>query len=153
MFKRFLKEFREFISRGNAIDLAIGIIIGGAFKGITDSLINDIIMPVISVFSGGTDFSHLFIPLDGKAYSSLAEAKAAGAATFNYGSFITVVLNFFIMAFVIFLLVKGINLVKRTFVKDTVTASVTKECSFCRMKIHPAATRCPHCTSLISVEE
>lgn len=108
-----LQEFKTFIAKGNAIDLAVGVIIGAAFGKIVSSLVDDIIMPVIGLFLGRLDFSQLYIPLDGKHYESLAAAKAAGAATFNYGSFVTVLIQFLIIAWVIFLLVKGINALKR----------------------------------------
>ena len=97
--KGFLSEFKEFISRGNVMDMAIGVIVGGAFKGIIDSLVNDIIMPVISVVVGGLDFSNWFIALDGGSYATLEAAKTAGAATLNYGSFLTVIINFLLMNF------------------------------------------------------
>lgn len=108
-----LQEFKTFIAKGNAIDLAIGVIIGAAFGKIVSSLVDDIIMPVIGLFAGKLDFSQLYVSLDGKHYESLAAAKEAGAATLNYGSFITVLIQFLIIAWVIFLLVKGINTLKR----------------------------------------
>lgn len=108
-----LQEFKTFIAKGNAIDLAVGVIIGAAFGKIVSSLVDDIIMPVIGLFLGRLDFSQLYVPLDGKHYESLAAARAAGAATLNYGSFVTVLIQFLIIAWVIFLLVKGINTLKR----------------------------------------
>lgn len=107
------KEFKTFIARGNAIDLAVGVIIGAAFGKIVSSLVDDIIMPVIGLVAGRLDFSQFFVALDGKHYDTLAAAKAAGAATLNYGSFVTVLIQFLIIAWVIFLLVKGINTLKR----------------------------------------
>ena len=107
------KEFKAFIARGNAIDLAVGVIIGAAFGKIVSSLVDDIIMPVIGLVAGKMDFSQFFLALDGKPYESLAAAKAAGAATLNYGAFVTVLIQFLIIAWVIFLLVKGINTLKR----------------------------------------
>ena len=107
------KEFKTFIARGNAIDLAVGVIIGAAFGKIVSSLVDDIIMPVIGLVAGRLDFSQFFVALDGKHYDTLAAAKAAGAATLNYGSFVTVLIQFLIIAWVIFLLVKGINILKR----------------------------------------
>ena len=104
-----IKEFKKFISRGNVMDLAVGVIIGGAFQTIINSLVNDIIMPVITLITGGIDFTNWFIALDGTKYKTLAEAEAAGAATLNYGVFITAVINFLLMAVVIFLIVKAMN--------------------------------------------
>ncbi|GGD11174.1 large conductance mechanosensitive channel protein MscL [Pyruvatibacter mobilis] len=108
-----LKEFREFISRGNVIDLAVGIVIGSAFTAIVKSLVNDVVMPPIGLILAGVDFSNLFVPLDGKTYESLASATEAGAATLNYGLFINAVISFLIVAFVVFLIVKSINKMKR----------------------------------------
>ena len=104
-----IKEFKEFISRGNVMDLAVGVIIGGAFQSIINSLVNDIIMPVITLITGGLDFSNWFIALDGSKYETLALAQEAGAATLNYGVFITAVINFLLMALVIFFIVKAMN--------------------------------------------
>ncbi len=108
-----LKEFREFISRGNVIDLAVGIVIGSAFTAIVKSLVNDVVMPPIGLILAGVDFSNLFVPLDGKTYESLASATEAGAATLNYGLFINAVISFLIVAFVVFLIVKSTNNMKR----------------------------------------
>ena len=107
--KKILKEFKDFISRGNVLDMAVGVIIGAAFKAIIDSLVKDVITPAISLLTGKTDFSNLFISLDGNTYATLAEAQEAGAATLNYGNFISAVINFFILALVVFFIVKGIN--------------------------------------------
>jgi large conductance mechanosensitive channel len=104
-----LKEFREFIARGNVMDLAVGIIIGAAFTAIVNSLVNDLINPVIGVVTGGTDFSNLFVALSTDSFPTVAAAEAAGAAVFRYGSFLTAVINFLIIAWVVFLLVKGMN--------------------------------------------
>lgn len=111
--KKVVNEFKEFISKGNVMDLAIGVIIGGAFSAIVTSLVNDIIMPVISLITGGIDFTNLFISLDGSKYSTLAEAQAAGASVLAYGSFIQTIIYFLILAFVIFMLVKGVNKMTR----------------------------------------
>lgn len=148
--KRFFGEFKEFILRGNVMDLAVAVIIGGAFQKIISSLVDDVIMPVIGLITGGIDFSNLFISLNGIHYETLAEAKAAEAATLNYGSFITVVINFLIMAFIIFLMVKGMNaLASRTYkqVSETAPAPTTKICPFCKSEIASEAVKCPHCTS------
>lgn len=107
-----LKEFRDFIARGNVMDMAVGIIVGAAFTGIVTSLVNDMLKPVIGLMLGGTDFTNYFISLDGSDYPTLAEAKAAGAATFNYGAFITSLINFLIIAFVVFMLVKAVNRIR-----------------------------------------
>lgn len=138
-----LKEFKKFALRGNMIDLAVGIIIGGAFTSIVNSLVNDIVMPILSIFTKNIDFTNLFIPLDGKDYETLEAAKAAGAATISYGAFITGVLNFLIMAFVVFLLVRWIN----KFKKPEPTVTTTKQCPYCFTDINIKATKCPHCTA------
>lgn len=140
-----LKEFREFAIKGNMIDLAVGVIIGGAFNAIVNSLVNDIIMPVISIFTGKLDFSNLFIALDGGEYKTLAEAQELGAATLNYGNFITGFINFLIMAFVVFIIVRSINRMRR---KSEPAKPVTvKKCPYCYSDIHIDASRCPNCTS------
>ena len=144
----FIKEFKEFIMRGNVMDMAVGVIIGGAFQSIVNSLVNDVIMPVITKITGGIDFKNWFISLDGGTYSTLAEAQAAGAATLNYGVFITAVIQFLIMAFVIFSLVKTMNTIAAKTTKPVEPAApTTKTCPYCKSEIAIEATRCPHCTS------
>jgi len=138
-----LKEFKEFAMRGNVVDLAVGIIMGAAFSQIVNSIVNDIIMPPIGLLLGKIDFSNLFINLSGVPYTSLKAAKDAGAATINYGLFLNTVINFIIVAFVMFLLVKQINRLKR----QQETAPAVKECPYCLSSIPLKATRCPHCTS------
>lgn len=149
--KGFAAEFKKFIMRGNVIDLAVGVIIGGAFQAIVNSLVNDIIMPVISLFTKGLDISSKFIALDGNTYADLAEATEAGAAVLTYGNFISAIINFIIMAFVIFLFVKGINkLSEKTKKKEEEAeepAPTTKKCPYCKSDIDIEATKCPHCTS------
>ena len=140
-----LKEFKKFALRGNMIDLAVGMIIGSAFTGIVNSLVNDIIMPVVSIFTGKVDFTNWFISLDGSHYPTLEAAQAAGAATFNYGSFISNVFNFIIMAFVVFMFVKLMN--KLSHKEEAPAAPTTKKCPYCQSEISIEATRCPHCTS------
>ena len=140
-----LKEFKEFALKGNMIDLAVGVIIGGAFNSLVTSLVDNIIMPVISIFTGKIDFSNLFLSLDGKEYDTLAQAQKAGAATLNYGTFITGLLNFIIMAFVVFLLVKAMNKLRTH--KEVPQEATTKICPHCKSEIHIDADRCPHCTS------
>ncbi len=140
------KEFKEFIMRGNMIDLAIGIIIGSAFGAIVSSLVNDIIMPPIGLLLGKVDFSSLFINLSGNSYPSVAAAKAAGAPTMNYGIFINTIINFLIIAIVIFFIVRAINRLKRP-APAVAAAPTDKECPFCFTKIPIKAIRCPNCTS------
>lgn len=138
------KEFKEFAMRGNVLDLAIGIIIGGAFGKIVSSLVSDILMPPLGLLLGKVDFGNLYISLDGKIYKSLLAAQAAGAPTLNYGLFINTLINFIFVAFAVFLLVRAINRFKR---KETPAAPNTKDCPFCCSAIPLAATRCPQCTS------
>ncbi|HKL99487.1 MAG TPA: large conductance mechanosensitive channel protein MscL [Mobilitalea sp.] len=139
-----LKEFKKFALKGNMIDLAVGIIIGSAFTGIVNSLVNDVIMPLLSVFTKNIDFSTLFFTLDGKSYESLAAAEEAEVAIVKYGNFISGVLTFIIMAFVVFLIVKGINKLKKP---EVVAAPTTKKCPHCLSDINIQASRCPQCTS------
>jgi len=135
-----MKEFRDFAARGNVVDLAVGVIIGAAFGKIVTSLVNDVIMPPIGLVLGRVDFSNLFVSLSGTHYDSLAAAKAAGAPTINYGMFINNVIDFLIVAFVIFMLVRQIN----RFVKKPDTS--TKDCPLCCSAIPLKAVKCPHCT-------
>lgn len=148
--KGFMAEFKKFIMRGNVIDLAVGVIIGGAFQAIVKSLVDDIVMPVISLATKGLDFANWFIALDGNEYATLELAKEAGAATVNVGTFVSAILNFLVMAFVIFLLVKGINKISEKTKKkeeEVPAAPTTKECPYCKSEIAIEATRCPNCTS------
>jgi large conductance mechanosensitive channel len=142
------REFREFAMRGNVVDLAVGIIIGAAFGKIVTSLVNDIVMPPVGLLLGRVDFSSLFINLSGQPYASLAEAKAAGAPTINYGVFLNSVIDFVIVAFAIFLLVRSINRLSRQ-PEATPEAPTTRECPFCLSSIPLRATRCPQCTSTL----
>jgi large conductance mechanosensitive channel len=141
-----LKEFKEFALKGNVIDLAIGIIIGSAFNKVVQSLVNDIIMPPIGMLMGRMDLSAMFVNLSGKQFETLAEAKKSGAATLNYGLFINTMVDFAIMAFVVFIMVKQINRLKRE--EPAAPAPETKECPFCLSTVPLAATRCAHCTSV-----
>ncbi len=144
----FFGEFKKFIMRGNVIDLAVGVIVGGAFQAIVKSLVDDVVMPVISLATKGINFADLFIALDGGEYATLAAAQEAGAATLNYGNFISAILNFLIMAFVVFVLVKGINKVADANKKPEAPAEpTTKECPYCKSEIAIGATKCPNCTS------
>lgn len=146
--KAFLDEFKKFIMRGNVIDLAVGVIIGGAFQAIVNSLVNDIVSPVLSLVTKGINFADKFIILttDEVSFKTVEAAKEAGYATLSYGSFITAVINFIIMAFVIFLLVKGINKIADLGKKEE-TAPTTKACPFCKSEISIEAVKCPHCTA------
>lgn len=145
-----LKEFKEFAMKGNMIDLAVGVIIGGAFNSLVTSLVDNIIMPLISIVAGKLDFSNWFLALDGKDYATLAEAQKAGAATLNYGTFISGFINFIIMAFVVFLLVKAMNKLRTR--NEVPAAPTTKVCPFCKSEIAIDAQRCPHCTSELAEE-
>ena len=140
-----LKEFKEFAMRGSMVDLAVGIIIGAAFGKIVTSLVNDVIMPPIGLLLGKVDFSNLFVNLSGENFATLAEAKEAGAATINYGLFLNTVIDFLIVAFVIFMVIKQMNRLKRQ--EETPAAPVTKDCPFCFTDIPVKATKCPNCTA------
>ena len=145
------KEFKEFAVKGNAVDLAVGVIIGAAFGAIVNSLVKDVVMPPISLLTGGVDFSNKFVILraarDGStAFNTPADAAKAGAITWNYGNFITLVINFLIVAMAIFLVIRIINQLRHPAEKEP----DTKDCPACAMKIPIKATRCPHCTSELS---
>lgn len=146
------KEFREFAMRGNVVDMAVGIIIGGAFGTIVKSLVDDVIMPPIGLLLGNVDFANLFVVLKqgtkaAPPYTSLAEAHAAGAVTLNYGQFINNVVSFIILAFAVFLLVRGMNRLKDRLEHHPDPAATTKECPYCCSTINIKATRCPQCTA------
>ncbi len=138
------REFKKFATKGNVLDMALGVVIGAAFGKIISSFVSDILMPPIGLLLGKVDFSNLFISLSGKSFETLGEAKKAGAATLNYGLFINTVLDFVIIAFAIFLLVKQINRFKK---EAPPAAPNTKECPYCFSAIPVKATRCPQCTS------
>ncbi len=138
-----LNEFKAFIMRGNVLDLAVAVIMGGAFGAMVNSLVNDIIMPVVGRLTGGVDFTNLFINLSGGSYSSLADAKKAGAATINYGVFINTIITFLIVGFVMFMIIRAANQLQR----KPAPAPTTKTCPFCRSMIAIDATRCAFCTS------
>ena len=141
-----LKEFRDFVMRGNVVDLAVGVIIGGAFGKIVSSLVTDVIMPPIGLLLNGVDFSNLFLSLNGQAYATLADAQKAGVPTLNYGNFINNVINFLIIALVIFLMIRSINRLQQP-APAPAAAPTTKECPYCHTMIPIKATRCPNCTS------
>ena len=140
------KEFKAFAMRGNVIDMAVGLIIGAAFGKIVTSLVGDILMPPFGLLLGGVDFSNLYLNLSGQAYPSLEAAKTAGAATINYGVFLNALINFVIVAFAVFLLIKGLNKMKRQEPAPP-AAPTTKACPFCCSSIALQASRCAHCTS------
>ena len=151
-----LKEFKEFAVKGNVVDMAVGIIIGAAFGTVVKSLVADILMPPIGMLLGNVDFSNLFIVLKSGAaaagpYASLAAAQDAGAVTINYGMFINTIISFLIVGFAVFFLVKGINRLKRKEEEAPPAEPDTKECPFCFTMIPIKATRCPHCTSELSI--
>ncbi|HNZ09762.1 MAG TPA: large conductance mechanosensitive channel protein MscL [Bacillota bacterium] len=145
-----LQDFKKFVMRGNVIDLAVGIIIGGAFGKIVSSFVNEILMPPIGMLLGKVDFKNLFVSLDGNKYVTLADAQAAGAATINYGSFIGTVIDFVIIAFVIFIMIRTLNRAKERLEKKQeapAATPTTKQCPHCFTDINIKATRCPNCTS------
>ena len=149
--KKMMKEFKQFAIKGNMIDLAVGMIIGTSFNKIVSSLVNDMIMPLLGIFTGKIDFAKLFIALDGKSYETLAAAEEAGVACFKYGSFLAGLLDFLIMAFIVFLFVRGINRLREANKEpEAPKAPTTKVCPFCKSEISIEATRCPHCTSELS---
>jgi large conductance mechanosensitive channel len=140
-----LSEFKAFVMRGNVVDLAIAVVLGAAFGAIVTSFVNDLLMPPLGLLLGRVSFADLFVSLDGRSYPTLAAARAAGAPTLNYGAFINTIVNFLIIAFVVFLLVRQVNRLTR----EPAPAAVptTKECPYCASVIALKATRCPHCTS------
>jgi large conductance mechanosensitive channel len=144
-----LKDFKEFALKGNAVDLAIGVILGAAFGGIVSSLVADILMPPIGKLLGGVDFSNLFLVLGEGTFPSLKAAKDAGAPTLNYGLFLNTVINFVIIASVLFFVVRGMNSLKRE-QPAAPAAPTTKPCGHCTLDVPLKATRCPHCTSALA---
>lgn len=155
--KGFFSEFKTFIAKGNALNLAVGVIIGGAFQSIVNSIVNDLISPLLSLITKGINFTDKFIILakTEETFKTAEAAKEAGFATFNYGALITAVINFFIMAFVIFLIVKAINKVTSIGKKEEEeepAAPTTKKCPFCKTEIDIEAVKCPNCTSDIPEE-
>jgi len=144
-----LKEFKAFIMRGNVIDLAVAVIIGAAFGKIITSLVTDVLMPPIGLIVGKVDFSNLYLNLSGTSYPSLSAAKAAGAATVNYGMFLNAAIDFIIVAFVLFMVIRTANQMQAKLVKAQAAAPATKDCPHCCMAIPVKATRCGHCTSTL----
>ena len=150
--KKTLQEFKDFIAQGNVIDMAIGVIIGGAFGKIVASLVDDVIMPLVGLIIGGIDFSNLYIALDGKSYPNIGAAKEA-TAVLAYGSFIQNIVNFLIIAFVIFITLKKILAAPKLFKKEEVAEPTTKTCPYCLSEVPLKASRCPHCTSQLKDEK
>jgi large conductance mechanosensitive channel len=148
-----LKDFKEFAMRGNVVDMAVGIIIGGAFGTIVKSLVDDVLMPPIGLLLGGVDFSNFFLVLKEGAkpgpYAALADVRAAGAVSINYGVFLNSVISFLIVAFSVFLLIRGINAIRRQ-EQAAPALAIAKECQYCTSSIPIKATRCPQCTSQLS---
>ena len=147
-----IKEFKEFALKGNMMDLAIGMIIGAAFTAIVNALVDDLINPIIGIFTGGIDFSNLFIALDGGDYATLAAAEEAGGNVLKLGSFISAIINFLILALVVFFIMKAFNKARAAAEKpaeEEEAAPETMECPFCKTEIKIGATRCPNCTSVI----
>ncbi|HAS04647.1 MAG TPA: large conductance mechanosensitive channel protein MscL [Dehalococcoidia bacterium] len=152
--KKLLSEFKDFIQRGNVMDMAVGVIIGIAFGAIVTSLVNDIIMPPVGLLLGNADFSDLYINLSGTDYASLSDAKAAGAAVIAYGAFINTIINFLIIALAVFFMIRFVNNLGKLTKKEeeAVAEPTTKECPFCLSSIAIKATRCPNCTSQLDAE-
>lgn len=144
--KKLLDEFKTFIMRGNVLDMAVGVVVGGAFTSIVNSAVNDLLMPVLGLLTGRINFSDLYISLDGIKYDSLAAAQEVGAPVFAYGSFIQSLIQFLIIAFAVFMLVKSINALHKK-KEEPAAAPTTKKCPHCMSEIDIHATKCPHCTS------
>jgi large conductance mechanosensitive channel len=142
------KEFKEFAMKGNVLDMAVGIIIGAAFGKIVSSFVEDVLMPPLGLMLGKVDFSNLFVNLSSKSYESVAAAKAAGAPTLNYGIFMNQCINFMIVAFAVFLLVRGVNRLRRE--EKPAVAPTSRPCPYCAMDVPIAAKKCGHCTSALS---
>ncbi len=147
--KGFWSEFRDFITKGNLVEIAVAFIMGAAFGAVVKSFINDVIMPVVGYLIGGVDFSNLFAVLTGESYPSAQVAREAGAAAIYYGAFINTFITFLIVAFVMFLLIKAVMRMRKP---KEVPAPATKECPYCKMKIPISATRCPYCTAELPAE-
>ena len=146
--KKFFEEFKAFAMRGNVVDMAVGVVIGGAFGSITTSLVNDIFMPLLGIITGGVNFGGLFYALDGNHYASIEAATEAGVGTLNYGAFIQYVINFILIAFCMFLVVRLMNKLKKP-EPPKAPAKPLRICPFCKSEIAEDATRCPHCTSML----
>lgn len=147
--KRVFEDFKKFAFTGNVMDLAVGVMIGGAFSSIVTSLVNDVFMPLIGAVTGGVDFTNLFIPLDGSSYATLADAKAAGASTLNYGSFIQSIFSFLMLALCVFFFLRLITKLR----KPSPSAPAPRKCPYCRTEIDHDATRCPNCTAMLNTPD
>ena len=145
MFKKFINEFKEFAFKGNVIDLAVGVMIGAAFGNITNSLVNDVFMPLLGVITGGIDFSNIYIPLAGQGFGMALSAAEEAGAVLRIGSFINAIVNFILIALCVFLFVKAINKLRKP--KPAAPAEPERKCPYCMSVIDKGATRCPHCTS------
>lgn len=141
---KMLQEFKTFVMRGNVLDMAVGVIVGSAFTNIVNSLVNDIIMPVVSLLTGRISLSNLMFSLDGNTYASLEAAQAASGSVIAYGNFLQLVIQFLLTAFVLFMVIKGINRLHKPAPAPEV---ITKECPYCKSEIHKDAVKCPHCAS------
>ncbi len=148
--KKLLNELKEFIFRGNVIDMAVGVIIGSAFSAIINSLVNDIFMPLLSLLTGKINFSSMFIPLDGNDYATLDAAKSVDAATLNYGAFITAVINFLLIAVCIFFFIKLVSRLTSSLLRKQEAEKKPRLCPYCFGELNEKAVRCPHCTSDVS---
>ena len=146
--QKIMEEFKAFAMRGNVVDMAIGVIIGGAFGKITTSLVNDIFMPILGLLTGGVNFGSLFYALDGNQYASVEAAAEAGVGTINYGAFVQYIIDFILVAFCMFLVIKFMNKMKKP-EPAPAPAKEPRLCPFCRTEIADDATRCPHCTSML----
>lgn len=145
--KTTLEEFKAFAVKGNVVDMAVGVIIGGAFGKIVTSLVNDIVMPIVGIFMGGVDFTNLFYATDGNIYATVDDAVAAGSGVIKYGAFINQIIDFLIIAIIVFVMLKIITGMKKEEAPAEPEAPTTKVCPFCKSEIAIEATRCPHCTS------
>ena len=153
--RKLLKEFRDFAVKGDALSMAVGLMIGGGFSSIVSSVVNDLFMPVVGLITGGVDFSNLFLSLNGQHYDTLEQAKTTGAPILAYGSFLTAVLDFVLLALCVFLFVKLINVVKERAVKPAPAepAKAPRLCPYCYGEIHEKATRCCHCAASLIPQE
>ncbi len=147
--KKFITEFKTFCTRGNLLELAVAVMVGGAFGAIVNSLVNDLVMPLIGLLTGGVNLAGLFVALNGQSYPTIEAAQAAGAGTFNYGAFLQALLNFLLVAFCVFLLVK---LVSKLMPPKPVSTKEARKCPYCKEDVADEATRCPHCTSELAQE-
>ena len=153
--RKLLQEFRDFAVKGDALSMAVGMMIGGGFGKIVTSVVNDLFMPLIGLVTGGVDFTNMFIALDGGSYATLADAQAVGAPVFAYGNFITIVIDFILLALCVFLFVKAVNVMKEKTTKPAPVEAPKKArtCPYCFSEVHDDATRCPHCTSELPMTE